>query len=138
MLILYSLLGILLYILLVFIIGKVTLSDKIKRNIFEFFSTIYNAFLGYFDTYFVLLLYGYFTNRPKGSGYEVPNSEAGFNIMLGILAILIYLALLIPFNIYMKKKGGISLKKYIFINGIATTIGIIVFWVFLDKSQILF
>lgn len=101
-------------------------------------SVIYNGFIGYIDTYVILLLYGYFANMPKGSGYEVPESEAGFNAILGLVTLTIYLLLLIPINIYMKKKGRISKKTYIIANIIATILGIIIFWVFLDKNKILF
>ena len=101
-------------------------------------SVIYNGFIGYIDTYVILLLYGYFANMPKGSGYEVPESEAGFNAILGLVTLTIYLLLLIPINIYMKKKGKINKKTYIIANIIATILGIIIFWVFLDKNKRLF
>lgn len=53
-------------------------------------SVIYNGFIGYIDTYVILLLYGYFANMPKGSGYEVPESEAGFNTILGLVTLTIF------------------------------------------------
>ena len=53
-------------------------------------SVIYNGFIGYIDTYVILLLYGYFANMPKGSGYEVPASEAGFNAILGLVTLTIF------------------------------------------------
>lgn len=138
MIMLYVLRVILVYICLVTIVGMIKFNDKIKKKLLMIFSVIYNSFFGYIDTYFVLLLYGYFANMPKGSGYAVPKSEAGFNFMLGIITLAIYLILLLPINLYMKKKGKIDFKVYVIINTIATLIGFIVFWAFLDKGQRLF
>ena len=36
--------------------------------------------------------------------YEVPESDAGFNMILGIILLTLYIFLLIPLNIFMKKK----------------------------------
>lgn len=136
--ILYTILGIVISICLIYIIGIINFKDNVKKKIITIFSVIYNVFFGYIDTYFFLLVYGYFANMPKGSGYAVPESEAGFNAMLGIVTILIYLILLLPINFYMKKKSKFNYKIYSIINIIATLIGFIIFWIFLDKSQKLF
>jgi glucan phosphoethanolaminetransferase (alkaline phosphatase superfamily) len=138
MLILYTLIGIVIYICFALIFAKLNFKKNLKKYILLVLSVIYNGFIGYIDTYVILLLYGYFANMPKGSGYEVPESEAGFNAILGLVTLTIYLLLLIPINIYMKKKGRISKKTYIIANIIATILGIIIFWVFLDKNKILF
>lgn len=138
MLILYTLIGIVIYICFALIFAKLNLKKNLKKYMLLVLSVIYNGFIGYIDTYVILLLYGYFANMPKGSGYEVPESEAGFNAILGLVTLTIYLLLLIPINIYMKKKGRISKKTYIIANIIATILGIIIFWVFLDKNKILF
>ncbi len=138
MLILYTLIGIVIYICFVLIFAKLNFKENLKKYMLLVLSVIYNVFIGYIDTYVILLLYGYFANMPKGSGYEVPESEAGFNAILGLVTLTIYLLLLIPINIYMKKKGKINKKTYIIANIIATILGIIIFWVFLDKNKRLF
>ena len=138
MVILYTLFGVLAYICFVFIVGMINFNNNVKKKILMIFSIIYNSFLGYIDTYFVLLLYGYFTNMPKGSGYEVPESEASFNAMLGIMTLVVYIILLLPINLYMKKKEKINFKVYGMVNIIATLLGFIVFWIFFDKSKSLF
>ena len=101
-------------------------------------SVIYNGFMGYIDTIVLLIIYGFFTNRPNGSGYDVPKTEFAFNVFIGIIILIIYLVLLIPINIYMKKKGKIDSKAYTIVSLIATAFGAIIFWIFLDKGQILF
>ena len=138
MLIQYTFIGLIIYIGMVFLIGNIYFKEKVKKYSLLVLSIIYNCFIGYIDTYVFLLLYGFFTNRPNGSGYEVPESEVGFNIVLGIVTVAVYLLLLIPINIYMKKKGKINKKIYVAANIIATIIGIIIFWLFLDKTQRLF
>lgn len=138
MLVLYTIVGIIISICLIYILGLINFKDNIKKKIIMIFSIIYNGFFGYIDTIFAILLYGYFANMPKGSGYEVPKSEAGLNAMLGIITLIIYLILLLPINFYMKKKGGIKFKVYATINIIATLFGFIIFWIFLDKSKRLF
>ena len=134
MLILYTLIGIVIYICFALIFAKLNLKKNLKKYMLLVLSVIYNGFIGYIDTYVILLLYEYFANMPNGSGYEVPESEAGFNAILGIVTLIIYLLLLIPINIYMKKKGKINKKTYITANIIATLLGFIIFWVFLDKN----
>ena len=124
--ILYILLGIIISICFMYIIGLINFNDNIKKKILIMFSIIYNVFFGYIDTYFALLLYGYFANKPKGSGYEVPESEAGFNAMIGIIILVIYLILLLPINFYIKKKTKINFKVYTAISIIATLLGFII------------
>lgn len=138
MLILYTLIGVSIYIGFVFIFAKMNFKGNVKKYLLLVLSVIYNGFIGYIDTYVILLIYAYFANMPKGSGYEVPESEAGFNAMLGLVILTIYLLLLIPINIYMKKKGKINKKTYVTANIIATILGIIIFWIFLDKTKRLF
>ena len=138
MIILYTIWALLIYNLVVFLIGLIKFSQNKKRNIIMTLSSIYNALMGYIDTFVIISLYGYFTNQPKGSGYEVPESEAEFNAMLGLITLIIYLILLIPINIYMKKKSKVNLKVYIIVNTIATALGIAIFWIFLDKKNNLF
>ena len=101
MLIQYTFIGLIIYIGMVLVIGNINFKEKVKKYSLLVLSIIYNCFIGYIDTYVFLLLYGFFTNRPNGSGYEVPGSEVGFNIVLGIVTVAVYLLLLIPINIYM-------------------------------------
>lgn len=138
MIIRYTLLALTIYICAILIIGIINFNDIIKKYITITLSIIYNVFMGYIDTFVILLLYGYFTNRPKGSGYSVPESEARFNFLLGLITLGIYLMLLIPINYCMKKFGKVNLKIYSIINGIATMAGIMIFWIFLDKNRRLF
>lgn len=90
---------------------------------------------GYVDTVFLLVTYAFLSNQPKGSSYEVPESDAGFNMILGIILLTLYIFLLIPLNIFMKKKSNTSMKYYVIINGIATILGVIIY---LDKTKIIF
>lgn len=138
MLMLQVLLGVIIYIAICFLIGHIKFSENAKKYTLGALSIIYNAFWGYADTITALLLYGYFANLPKGSGYEVPESEAGFNAMLGIITFLMYVLLLIPINIYIQKKSKINRKVYVIINILATIVGFSVYWIFLDKSKRLF
>ncbi len=138
MIISYTIIALGIYNLTVFIIGLIKFNENKKRKVLIGLSSIYNALIGYIDTFVFISLYGYFTNRPKGSGYEVPESEAGFNAMFGLITLIIYLGLLIPINIYMKKKSKVNLKVYLIVNSIATVLGIAIFWLFLDKSKKLF
>lgn len=135
MLISYTLIGVVIYICFVIIFANLNFKENVKKYILLVLSVVYNGFIGYIDTYIILVLYGYFANMPKGSGYEVPESEAGFNAILGLVTLTIYLLLLIPINIYMKKKGRINKKIYVIANITATILGIIIFWVFLDKTK---
>ena len=66
----------------------------------------------------------------KGSSYEVPESDADFNMMLGIILLVIYICVLIPLNIFMKKKSNTSTKHYVILNGIATILGVVMYWLF--------
>lgn len=138
MIISYTIIALGIYNLTVFIIGLIKFNENKKRKVLIGLSSIYNALIGYIDTFVFISLYGYFTNRPKGSGYEVPASEAGFNAMLGVITLIIYLVLLVPINIYMKKKSKVNLKVYLIVNSIATVLGIAIFGLFLDKSKKLF
>ncbi len=54
------------------------------------------------------------------------------------MTLAIYMILLFPINLYMKKKGKINCKVYGTINMIATLLGLIAFWIFLDKGKSLF
>ena len=93
-------------------------------------STIYNIAIGYIDTIFWWLIYAFLSNQPKGSSYEVPESDIGFNMMIGIILLGLYICILIPLNIFMKKKSNISMKRYVIINGIATALGVAIYWIF--------
>ena len=128
MVLLKILAGLIIYILVCVIIGLIKFKEKQKKYIMSTLSVIFNGFMGFMDTIFFLLFYMFFSNMPKGSGYEVPESEAGFNAMIGIFLLVVYLLLLLPINIYMKRKGKISTKIYLLMNIIATIIGLGIYW----------
>ena len=126
------------FLITVLVIGFIKFDKKIKKKIMLVLSTIYNIAMGYVDTVFLLVTYAFLSNQPKGSSYEVPESDAGFNMILGIILLTLYIFLLIPLNIFMKKKSNTSMKYYVIINGIATILGVIINWIFLDKTKIIF
>ena len=126
------------FFITVLVIGFIKFDKKIKKKIMLVLSTIYNIAMGYVDTVFLLVIYAFLSNQPKGSSYEVPESDAGFNMILGIILLTLYIFLLIPLNIFMKKKSNTSMKYYVIINGIATILGVIIYWIFLDKTKIIF
>ena len=118
------------FFIVVLIIGFVKFDKKIKTKIMLALSTIYNIAIGYIDTIFWWLIYAFFSNQPKGSSYDVPESDADFNMMLGIILLILYICVLIPINIFMKKKSNTSMKRYVIINGIATAFGVAIYWIF--------
>ncbi len=126
------------FLITVLVIGFIKFDKKLKKKVMLVLSTIYNIAMGYIDTIFLLVTYAFLSNQPKGSSYEVPESDAGFNMILGIILLTLYIFLLIPLNIFMKKKSNTSMKYYIIINGIATILGVIIYWIFLDKTKIIF
>ena len=138
MTVLYTLITLIIFIIIILILGKIDFNEKPKKYILQIVSGIYNMFLGYIDTYVILIIYAFFANMPKGSSYEVPSSETGFNFFLGLIILGIYLIILIPINIYAKRKGKIKPSVYIIANTIATIIGIMLFWIFTGKSKKLF
>ena len=125
------------FLIVVLIIGFIKFDKKLKKKVMLVLSTIYNIAMGYIDTIFLLVTYAFLSNQPKGSSYEVPESDAGFNMILGIILLTLYIFLLIPLNIFMKKKSNTSMKYYVIINGIATILGVIIYWIFLDKTKII-
>ena len=118
------------FLIVVLIIGFVKFDKKVKTKIMLALSTIYNIAIGYIDTIFWWLIYAFLSNQPKGSSYVVPESDADFNMMFGIILLVLYICVLIPINIFMKKKANISVKLYVIINGIATAFGIAIYWIF--------
>ena len=118
------------FLIIVLIIGFIKFDKKIKTKIMIVLSIIYNIAIGYIDTIFFWLIYAFLSNQPKGSSYEVPESDASFNMMLGIILLVLYICVLIPLNIFMKKKSNISTKHYVIINGIATILGVAMYWIF--------
>ena len=92
------------FLITVLVIGFIKFDKKLKKKVMLVLSTIYNIAMGYIDTIFLLVTYAFLSNQPKGSSYEVPESDAGFNMILGIILLTLYIFLLIPLNIFMKKK----------------------------------
>ena len=118
------------FLIVVLIIGFVKFDKKVKTKIMLALSTIYNIAIGYIDTIFWWLIYAFLSNQPKGSSYDVLESDADFNMMFGIILLVLYICVLIPINIFMKKKANISVKLYVIINGIATALGVAIYWIF--------
>lgn len=127
------------YVGLVFIIGIIKFNNKIKQKILIILSSIYNCFIGFTDTLTFVLLFGFLTNRSNGSGYSVPDSEASMNFLFGMIILTYYLILLLPLNIFMKKKSEITLKAYLKTNAIATIVGFAIYWgywFFFDRRRL--
>ena len=70
----------LLFILAILFIGIMSFNEQVKKYTMTVASVIYNGFMGYIDTIVLLIIYGFFTNRPNGSGYDVPKTEFAFNV----------------------------------------------------------
>lgn len=136
MVLLQILAGLIIYILVCVIIGLIKFKEKQKKYIMSTLSVIFNGFMGFMDTIFFLLFYMFFSNQPKGSGYYVPESEESLNAMIGMFLLVVYLLLLLPINIYMKRKGKISTKVYVLINILATLVGLGVYWILLGTQFI--
>lgn len=124
---------IIILILTILIIGKIKFNEKAKKYIMQTISGLYNVILGYIDTNIALIMYSFFANIPKGNSYEVPNSEKGFNFVIGLVIFVIYLLIVIPVNFYARKKGKINPKIYSLVSILATIIGIVLFWIFKRK-----
>ena len=118
------------FLIVILTIGFIKFNENVKTKIMVIFSAIYNTIIGYVDTIFFFLMYAIVRNQPKGKGYEVPASDAGFNMMLGIIILIVYICLLVPINIFIKRKSKISIKFYIVINVISTILGISLYWIF--------
>lgn len=116
------------FVVSVLIIGFIKVNEKVKHNILMVMSFIYNIFIGFIDPMAFIFMWAFFSNHPKGMGYSVPAEEAAFNMMLGIVILILYLILFLPLNIFMKKKANVSIKTYTAINGIATLIGMVIFF----------
>lgn len=119
MVLLKILAGFIIYILICVIIGMIKFKEKPKKYIMSVLSVIFNGFMGYMDTIFFVLLYMFFSN---------------FNAMIGIFLFIIYVLLLLPINIYMKRKGKISTKVYILINILATLVGLGIYWIWIGTQ----
>ena len=77
------------FLIAVLTIGFIKFDKKIKTKIMVALSTIYNIAIGYIDTVFLWVIYAFLSNQPKGSSYEVPESEADFNMILGIILLVL-------------------------------------------------
>ena len=128
--------GLLIYILFVVIIGLIRFKEKTKKIVFWFISVIYNICFGIFvDGIMFNGFWGsitFFFNVPKYMKYlnlTISNSKIISQIIFFIVGLLVYGALLIPINIYMKKKSRISTKIYVISNVMATLLGFAIYWV---------
>ena len=87
------------FLIVTITIGLINFNEKIKAKIMVILSIVYNIAIGYADTVFFSIIYLFLSNQPKGSSYEVPESDSGFNAMIGIIVLIIYICLLVPLNI---------------------------------------
>lgn len=134
MVLLKILVGLIIYIVICVIIGLINFKEKLKKYIMSTLSVIFNGFMGFIDTIFFILFYMFFSNQPKGSAYYVPESEAGLNAMIGIFLLIVYLLILLPINIYMKRKGKISTRVYIIMSVLATLVGLGIYWIWIGTQ----
>lgn len=134
MVLLKILAGLIIYILICVIIGLIKFKEKPKKYIMSTLSMIFNGFMGFMDTIFFILFYMFFSNQPKGSAYYVPESEESLNAMIGMFLLIVYLLILLPINIYMKRKGKISTKVYIIMSVLATLVGVGIYWIWIGTQ----
>lgn len=128
--------GLLIYILFAVIIGLIRFKEKTKKIVFWFISVVYNICFGVFVDGIMFFVFfssiTYFSNIPKYMKHlnlTISTSKIVFQIVFFIVSLLIYGALLIPINIYMKKKSKISTKIYVISNVMATLLGFAIYWV---------
>ena len=136
MLLFQFLLGIATFIVICLLLGEFVSSENIKKNILSVLSVIYNAVLGYIHIISLVLLYAFFSGHPKGNAYYISEEEASFNVMIGIVLLIIYLLLLIPINIFFYRNRKVSSKVHIIINILATIIGVVIYWIFIGSKLI--
>lgn len=124
--------GALICILFIVIIGLINFNEKVKKIILWLFSIIYNACFGFFIDWIMIWSYrqsvNYLPKLPRNMELTISASDMLFQISFCVVSILIYTALLIPINIYMKKKSKINTKVYVISNIIAKLIGIIIYY----------
>lgn len=102
-------------ILAIFIIGKLKLNGKLKKILLLTITFLYNCFIG---------------NASFIAFYIIIFSTLFFNsfILSTIIIGLYFLLLLIPINIYVKRKVDINWKKYVVINVIGFLVGACILW----------
>lgn len=110
------------YIAFCFFLGSLKFDRSRKKHIMIVLSVIYNFSLGFMSVLAFELIYAFFVNQPKGSGYYIPASEYSFNISLGIIGLTICLLLILPINFYFKKKSELKVRAYF---GISLAVAII-------------
>lgn len=102
-------------ILVIIVAGMAKYNEKIKKRVMCILAFLYNFAIGVFDCLIAFAISS--CKIGEGLGY-----------------LIIYLIFLIPINIFMKKKGKISLGIYLTIIITATVLGIIFLnAVFLDR-----
>ncbi len=102
-------------ILAIFIIGKLKQNEKIRMKILLLLIFLYNCLVGKasFLAFYIIIFSTLFFN----------------SFMLSTIIIgLYFLLLLVPINIYVKRKIAISWKKYVLINMISFLIGACILW----------
>ena len=122
----------LIYILFVVVIGLINFNEKVKKIILWILSIIYNSCFGFFLDWIMIWSYrlsiNYLHKLPKNMELTISSSDMFFQIGFCIVSILVYTALLIPVNIYMKKKSKINTKIYILSSIIAKLLGILIYY----------
>ena len=93
MMIWYALTIVVLYIFICFIASSLKYDEKTKKDLILSLSIFYNVFWGFADMIVIPAIYGFLTNRPNGSAYEVPNSEWGMNFFIGSLFYWVFILL---------------------------------------------
>lgn len=102
-------------ILAIFIIGKLKLNEKVKRKILLLLVFLYNCLIG--DASLIAFYFIFFS-------IVFFNSFILSTIVIGLY----FLLLIVPINIYAKRKIDMSWKKYILINVIGFLIGACILW----------
>lgn len=88
---------------------------------------IINIVLSYYTVMIIAGSILFMINRPNGFYYEVPTTEASFNMALGLFTLFFYILILLSNNIILYKKLNMSVKKYVLLTICIFIFGIVVF-----------
>lgn len=113
------------YIMFCIFLGSINCDKVFKKYSMIALSFVYNFFVGKESLLLLQMMYFFFINLPKGPGYYVPESDRIVNMILGTLTLIICLLLLIPINIYFKKKSDLNMKQYLMISFFSGVIGML-------------
>lgn len=113
------------YIAFCLLIGSISFDRETKKYFLIVLSAAFNFFWGLVSLTLFQMMYYFFINQPNGPGYYVPDSEQSFNVILGFFMLIVYLLLVLPINIYLKKKSGWRTKSYLMISLSAVAVGML-------------